>query len=287
MAALSPEQLRKFHARGFLVLDGVLPGTVLDALCTECGRLLRTYRRHNLIEQGAGCILEPLGTLVTGTQIEGDSLTRDDYLSMRSKFNGPGVGAELLFGSMLCNILQQLMGEDLYLFNEQYIVKTPHAGEESKFVMHQDSQYVHGLEQEQVPPYVSVWCALDDMNEENGCLYILPYPAPPEPPTTLRDDRLLRFASPDHMRRHHLDMAHAYPSGILGGSDEVGGELPILLDRGSIVILSSLVYHRSGANISDEQRRAYMPQFSWGPIRCTAAGDTKNVAFAVPLAPPP
>jgi hypothetical protein len=76
---------------------------------------------------------------------------------------------------------------------------------------------VHGLEQEQVPPYVSVWCALDDMNEENGCLYILPYPAPPEPPTTLRDDRLLRFASPDHMRRHHLDMAHAYPSGILGG----------------------------------------------------------------------
>lgn len=107
---------------------------------------------------------EPLGTLVTGTQIESDNLTRADYLSTRSKFNGPGVGAELLFGSMLRNILQQLMGEDLYLvrhqhshfdrvlcllmvraltllhnlqFNEQYIVKTPHAGEESKFVMHQ------------------------------------------------------------------------------------------------------------------------------------------------------
>jgi len=85
----------------------------------------------------------------------------------------------------------------------------------------QDSQYVHELEQEQVPPYVSVWCALDDMNEENGCLYILPYPARAlghsEQPPTLRDDALLRFASPDHMRRHHLDMARAYPSGILGG----------------------------------------------------------------------
>lgn len=76
---------------------------------------------------------------------------------------------------------------------------------------------MHELEQEQVPPYVSVWCALDDMNEENGCLYILPYPALPEPPATLRDDALLRFASPDHMRRHHLEMTRAYPSGILGG----------------------------------------------------------------------
>jgi ectoine hydroxylase-related dioxygenase (phytanoyl-CoA dioxygenase family) len=75
------------------------------------------------------------------------------------------------------------------------------------------------------------------------------------------------------------------------GSSEVDGELPVLMDKGSIAILSSVVYHRSGANISDEPRRAYMPQFSWGPVRYPTdtaeqggRSSKKNVAFAVPLA---
>jgi hypothetical protein len=50
-------------------------------------------------------------------------------------------------------------------------------------------------------------------------------------------------------------------------------------------MLSSFVYHRSGANIADEPRRAYMPQFSWGPIQTTTR--SQNVAFAVPIREPP
>ena len=65
--ALSPSQLRKFHTRGFLVLEDAVPAQLTDALCSECERLLRTYRISNLIEQGAGCIL---GTVVWTQQLQ-------------------------------------------------------------------------------------------------------------------------------------------------------------------------------------------------------------------------
>jgi hypothetical protein len=55
--ALAPEQVRRFHSRGFLVLDAVLPAELLNQLCDECERLQRAYRRRSHIEQGAGCIL--------------------------------------------------------------------------------------------------------------------------------------------------------------------------------------------------------------------------------------
>jgi ectoine hydroxylase-related dioxygenase (phytanoyl-CoA dioxygenase family) len=88
------------------------------------------------------------------------------------------------------------------------------------FPVSQDSQYVHQVPQEEVPPYVSVWCALDDVSEENGCLYILPYPALPDPSATPPRTNVdhTRFSSPDEMRRHHLAMANAYNPNLLGGT---------------------------------------------------------------------
>jgi len=61
-------------------------------------------------------------------------------------------------------------------------------------------------------PYLSVWCALDDMNEENGCLYILPYRSGRELPNPA-----LHFSSPQHLLDFHLRMAQQYPAGLLGG----------------------------------------------------------------------
>ena len=42
---------------------------------------------------------------------------------------------------------------------------------DTAFAWHQDSGYVH----EDHEPYLTCWIALDDVTEENGSVYLLPY----------------------------------------------------------------------------------------------------------------
>jgi hypothetical protein len=74
---------------------------------------------------------EPLGALVTGKQVESHvGLTRDGYLALRGSFNYPRVGAEFLFGPMLRDILEQLMGAGLYLVRP-YSISVPSSSHRS------------------------------------------------------------------------------------------------------------------------------------------------------------
>ena len=61
-----------------------------------------------------------------------------------------------------------LLGDEAYLFNEQFVVKGPRTG--AAFAWHQDGAYV-GFDHKN---YLTVWIALDDATEANGCVYILP-----------------------------------------------------------------------------------------------------------------
>jgi len=80
------------------------------------------------------------------------------------------------------------------------------------------------------------------------------------------------FSSPEECRRYHLTRASRYP-GQFGTPSEcrVAGtealseedEVPILMPAGSICVISSLVVHRSGGNISERQRRVFMPQYRY------------------------
>jgi ectoine hydroxylase-related dioxygenase (phytanoyl-CoA dioxygenase family) len=70
------------------------------------------------------------------------------------------------------------------------------------------------------------------------------------------------------------------------------GSVLVELRAGSVLAMSDAVYHRSGPNVSDRARRAWMPQFSdgdvlakkkkeggerrweWGPVALAAPIDT-------------
>ena len=72
------------------------------------------------------------------------------------------------FGDLVQEILLGTLGPDAWLFLAQFTVKCAHTG--LKFAWHQDSGYVNFEHH----PTINLWCALDDMTEENGTLYILP-----------------------------------------------------------------------------------------------------------------
>lgn len=166
--------------------------------------------------------------------------------------------AEFVLGPTMAQFAASVLGEDSLLFNEQFVVKGPKTG--ASFAWHQDGFYV-GYDHK---PYVTVWIALDDTTIENGCVYIQP-----------RDLNAKAGLDP------HVWLADtAEYNGYDGDDPGKAMECP----AGTIVMFSSETLHRSGRNVTDQPRRAYICQYSPEPIRDPDTGALKR--FAKPLASP-
>jgi ectoine hydroxylase-related dioxygenase (phytanoyl-CoA dioxygenase family) len=149
--------------------------------------------------------------------------------------------AEVLFGDLMAEICRATIGDDAYLFYEQYVIKAAEIG--MKFGWHQDSGYVGHAHK----PYVSCWCALDDMTLENGTIFILPY----------------SLAGTKEMVPH---VQEAGSNDLVGYHGTETG-IPAIVPAGSIAVFSSTCFHRSAANTTKKMRRAYLAQFSPEPIK--------------------
>ena len=142
---------------------------------------------------------------------------------------------EFIFGSTMAEICQRVLGPEAYLFWEQYVIKA--ADPDTTFAWHQDSGYVH----EDGPPYLTCWIALDDVTEENGSVYLLPYS---------------RSGIRTYIKHMKIDSGDEV---CYVGSDP---GMPVIVPAGSIVCFSSMIIHRSGANLTDRMRRVYLLQYS-------------------------
>ncbi|HYL59948.1 MAG TPA: phytanoyl-CoA dioxygenase family protein [Candidatus Acidoferrales bacterium] len=161
-------------------------------------------------------------------------------------------------------IAAPLVGGDLRLYWEQAVTKPPHA--QTEVPWHQDTGYGPTDPAE----YVTCWTALEDATLNNGCLWVRP--------------RSHRAGEAKHQR---ISDRTFLLSGYDG--DERGVAAPI--PRGAALVISSLLMHRSGPNLTDVSRRAWVLQY------CAAATvhGTTRVPFddrlliardGVPLDPP-
>ncbi|WP_025769244.1 phytanoyl-CoA dioxygenase family protein [Thioalkalivibrio sp. HK1] len=148
-----------------------------------------------------------------------------------------------------------LVGDRPCLFNEQFVVKGRDTG--AAFGWHQDSGYV-GFDH---APYLTVWIALDDCDESNGTLYLL-----------ARDIDRETSIEP-----HRWDPESKEQVGYHG--EEPG--IPVIVDAGAMVVFSSLTMHRSGCNITPDHRRAYLVQYSDGPLIDPKTEQPKRFATAL------
>jgi len=147
---------------------------------------------------------------------------------------------EFLFGDLMAEICRATIGDTAFLFWEQYVLKGPEVG--MKFGWHQDSGYLGFSHQ----PYVTCWCPLDDVSEANGTVYVLPY-------------------SRAGTRERVLHVKEEGTNDMVGYHGDDPG-IPVIAPAGSVVVFSSLLFHRSGANTTKNMRRVYLPQYSAGPI---------------------
>lgn len=163
--------------------------------------------------------------------------------------------SEYVFSDLMADVCRATIGETAYLFYDQYVVKSAEQG--IKFSWHQDGGYLGFAHQ----PYVTVWAAVDDMTIENGTAWVLPY------------SKVGIRSLVEHIR----DPETGDKVGYFGKEPGV----PAIVPAGSLVVFSSLVFHRSGANTTDRMRRAYVTQYSPQPI--LRPQDNQPMHLAVPF----
>ena len=167
-----------------------------------------------------------------------DEITFTTHLVLRS----PRL-REFCSAEVFRDLVHDLIGPDVRLYWDQAVYKKPNPQE---FPWHQDNGYTF-IEPQQ---YLTCWVALTDTDESNGCPWVVP----------------------GAHRRGTL--AHTWTD--LGWQCVVDppDALPVAARAGSIVVFSSLTPHRTGPNLSDSVRKAYIVQYAPDGAQCVAKGET-------------
>ncbi len=216
----------QYDREGYCILENALDTKQIEVLRRECQELVEETDRA----------MSDAGETVRDINHQG----RRYFISKRHT-DRPRL-RDFLFGETMARICRLLIGENVWLFNEQFVIKSANVG--MPFSWHQDSGYI---DRECIhKPYLSLWCALDDVHEGNGTVHVLPFS---------RAEVTWRV---DHTTQENTNDLVGYT-----GSDP--GE-PVILSAGSIVAFSSVSFHRSGGNSTDADRRVFLAQYSAEPI---------------------
>src|SRR4051812_2453324 len=149
----TPEQREQYREEGYFILPGAVPEADLVRLRSECDRFVAEINAE----------MDRAGTRVQGLN------HRDSRYFIAKRFRESDYLPRFLFGELMAEICRATLGAEAYLFWEQYVVKCAEVG--MKFSWHQDSGYV-GHDHR---PYLSCWCALDEVTEENGTVCVRPF----------------------------------------------------------------------------------------------------------------
>ena len=219
----TPELAHRFREEGYFVLEGVVPPGDLEMLRGECRRFVDERDRE----------MDRLGVDVL------DLDRRGSRYFVHAYGKSPAI-ERFLSSDIMVRVARAALGDTVYLFNEQYVVKAAEQG--MKFSWHQDSGFIDHPHR----PYLTCWIALDDVTEANGTVYLLPYSR----------------AGTRDVVQHARDEVSNDRVGYFG--DDPGD--PVIVPAGSIACFSSTLFHRSGPNTTDRVRRVYVAQYSAEPI---------------------
>lgn len=222
---ITDDQKQQYQEDGFFILENVIPEEDLEMIRSTCDRLV-AQQEAEMDRQGVD-------------QIKLSKRNKRYFVFLAYKEH-PELG-EWLFSDLMAEICRATIGDEAMLFWEQFVVKGT-SEEGSSFSWHQDSGYVAGPHK----PYVNAWVPLDDVHEDNGTVYLLPY----------------SVAGTRDRVEHTLDETSGDKVGYFG--DDPG--VPVIAPAGSIAVFSSTCFHRSGPNKTSQMRRAYAAQFSPEPI---------------------
>ena len=228
---ITDDQKQQFDDQGFFVLPAVIPPEHLQMLREASGWFVDRMDAR-LDEQGV--------------EVVGITHKRKRYFIGNQYRQYPAM-ADFIYSPLMAEICRATMGDRVWLFNEQWVIKGADVG--MKFAWHQDSGYITSHDPTvKHKPYLSCWCALDDVDERNGTVYILPHE---------------RAGTKETIFGHTRE---AGTNDLVGYTGDDPG-IPVIAPAGSIAVFSSFTFHRSGSNSTSRMRRVYLAQYSAEEIR--------------------
>jgi ectoine hydroxylase-related dioxygenase (phytanoyl-CoA dioxygenase family) len=237
---VTPEHARQFRDEGFFVLESVVPMHEVEALAAECQRFIDARDLE----------MDRLGVSKLGLDHRGRRYFVHGYEHSE-------VARRFLLSDLMAGIARAALGDTVYLFQEQYVVKAAERG--MKFGWHQDSGFIGYPHQ----PYLTCWITLDDVSEANGTVYLLPYS---------------RAGTRDVVEHVHDEQTND----MVGYFGPDPGD-PVTVPAGSIACFSSTLLHRSGPNATERMRRIYLAQYSSEPILAEDRSRPRHLAHPVLL----
>lgn len=224
--ALSPAQVEHFQREGYAILPHYMPHNVLAAVRAECADEIA---------------LRDADMEAKGVTVDGITHYKRRYFLPNSYVRRP-ILRRWIFSPEMAAVVRATLGDTAQLFLDQFVVKGCDSG--SKFGWHQDSGYVAFPHRE----YLTCWIALDDMSEANGTISILPYSRAGADPRQVKP----------HLREDGTNDMIGYR-----GTDP---GLPVVVPAGTLVMFSSRLFHRSGANHTPALRHAWLIQYTAEPM---------------------
>lgn len=235
MSPLAPEQIDRLHEQGYLFLPGVFDPEELAPLIGEFNGVID--RAARVLEQ-RGEVQDRCEELSFERRLP--ALTKQSTNAFRALFQGTHRGPamfDFLRHPKILDRVEALVGEEI-VCHPAYRVRSKLPDLETtqdKTIVpwHQDSAY---LEKEcDRHLIVTVWIALNEATEENGCLEVVP---------GHHKRGILRHCNIRH--RTYLDI----PEYAAGEVDSV-----LLPARaGDMILMTNLTPHRSGHNVTEDTR---------------------------------
>lgn len=227
---VTDEARELYRTEGYMIFEKVIPDDMLEMLRKECSYF------HGYIDGR----MDAEGKTTSSINHKGKRyFIANEYRKSANLWR-------FIYHPIMAEIATAALGETVFLFHEQWVLKGAYQG--MKFSWHQDSGYVKSGNTESTHrPYLTCWCPIDDVSEENGTVYLLPHS---------------RGGTSHQIFDHEQE---AETNDLVGYRGDDPG-IPLNLPAGSIAAFTSYNFHRSGTNSTPNMRRVYLPQYSATPI---------------------
>ncbi len=233
---LTPAQIDEFKARGYLRGQRVLDDEQVDVLREEMARVIRDVGTE--APQPVRCV-----------NLSGDA--DHPVWQIVNIWEASPAFRELIHNRHICEEMAQFTGaKTLRIWHDQIQYKPAETGGVNMW--HQDAPLWPIL----APmTEVSAWVALDDVDEANGCMSMVPG---------------------SHLWGNHMDFLHSL-TGFEALPREFGGHpvevRPCPVRKGEVHYHHALTWHGSPANTSARPRRAIALHFMTDETRYVASGE--------------
>lgn len=216
---LSPEQIARYRADGYLVVNDVFTPEAIDTAVADALAWQQSFL--------AGMSEKERAWYVDGSTAVPQQLRKlDNPVAERAPFRRLALE--------LSGVVAGVFGEPGVCFFSQLFFKPPQGGGPKP--IHQDNFYFGPRDQDKM---ITCWIALDEATVENGCLHYWK--------GSHRGGMAEHFAPKDEPFNLQIDLAK---------TGERFEKVPAPVARGGVAFHHGLTYHQSANNLSKRYRRA-------------------------------